>query len=195
MAWSGMDWAWLIGLLLFVIGIGLASFYSYRLIERTKQEYRVTQPKLKITNLSAMTAGNVLTLYPELENVGGGVAHDCTLHIGGWEGHFSIAKVYPRGSRAQKHVASIVLNPDAPIRVKPISNGYLRLRYLDRWNQKYDSWYQVAQVKSPDSPLYTVHINLDNPEVNEPDLSFWDMRKLLRAASTPDGRGRASTET
>jgi hypothetical protein len=134
-----------------------------------------------VTNLSAMSSGNVLTLFPELENVGGGVAYDCTLHMGGWEGSFAVKKVHPRGPHYQKHVASIVLGPDAPVRVKSLSNGYLRLRYLDRWGLKYDCWYQVTQVHSGAHPLYNIHIDLEHPDMNEPTPSFWEMRKLLRA--------------
>lgn len=175
-----MDWIWVIGLVLFFIAAGIAAFYLYAFVTRTRQEFRATQPELRITNLSAMSSGNVVTLFPELENVGGGVAYDCLLHMGGWEGNFAVKKVHPRGPRYQKHVASIVLGPDAPIRAKPISNGYLRLRYQDRWGHKYDCWYQVTQVKSQELPLYNVQIDLEHSELNEPTLSFWDMRKLLR---------------
>lgn len=181
-----MDWSLLISLVIFFIAAGIASFYLYVFVTRTRKEFHATQPDLKITNLSVMSSGNVLTLFPELENVGGGVAYDCTLHLGGWEGNFAVKKVYPRGPRYQKHVASIVLGPDAPIRAKPISNGYLRLRYQDRWGHKYDCWYQVTQVKSGELPLYNVQINLEHPESNEPTPSFWEMRRLLRATTPYD---------
>jgi len=181
-----MDWLLLIGLLALLIVGGIASFYLYFFIARTKEEFRATQPNLKITNLSAMSSGSVLTIFPEIENVGGGVAHDCILHMGGWEGNFAVKKVHPRGPRSHKHVASIVLGPDAPIRVKPLSNGYIRLRYLDRWGKKYDCWYQVAQVKSDDLSLYNVHIELEHPQLNEPILSFWEMRRLLRTMTPND---------
>jgi hypothetical protein len=181
-----MDWILLIGLVALLIVVGIASFYLYFFIARTKEEFRATQPNLKITNLSAMSSGNVLTLFPEIENVGGGVAHDCILHMGGWEGNFAVKKVHPRGPRYHKHVASIVLGPDAPIRVKPISNGYIRLRYLDRWGQKYDCWYQVTQAKSDDLSLYNVHVELEHPEFNEPTLSFWEMRRFLRTMTPND---------
>src|SRR5512141_1706637 len=114
-----MDWLWLLGLVsLLVIG-ATAAFYLHAFVTRTRQEFRAAQPDLRITNLSAMSSGNVLTIFPELENVGGGVAYDCLLHMGGWEGNFAVKKVYPRGPRYQKHVASIVLGPDAPVRAKP----------------------------------------------------------------------------
>ncbi|HSA61465.1 MAG TPA: hypothetical protein VLE03_04435 [Nitrospiraceae bacterium] len=181
-----MDWKWLIGLIFFFIAAGTAAFYLYAFVTRTRNEFSATQPDLRVTNLSAMSSGNVLTLYPELENAGGGVAYDCMLHMGGWEGHFAVKKVHPRGPRYQKHVASIVLGPDAPIRTKPISNGYLRLRYQDCWGHKYDRWYQVTQVKSNEHPLYNVHIDLDHSDLNEPHPSFWEMRKFLRAGNLHD---------
>ena len=181
-----MDWIWLIGLVLFFIAAGIAAFYLFALVTRTRQEFRATQPDLRITNLSAMSSGNVLTLFPELENMGGGVAFDCMLHMGGWEGNFAVKKVHPRGPRHQKHVASIVLSPDAPIRAKPISNGYLRIRYLDRWGQKYDRWYQVTQTKKAERPLYDVHIDLEHPDVNEPTPSFREMRTFLRNINLQD---------
>jgi len=181
-----MDWSVLIGLVSLFIAAGIASIYLYVFVTRTREKFHATQPDLKITNLSAMSAGNVLTLSPEFENVGGGIAYDCTLHMGGWEGNFAVKKVHPRGPRYQKHVASIVLGPDAPIRAKAMSNGYLRLRYQDRWGHTYDCWYQVTQVKSAGLSLYNVHINLEHPESNKPTPSFWEMQKFLRAMATND---------
>lgn len=175
-----MDWIWLLGLILFFIAAGIAAFYLFGFVTRTRKEFRATQPDLRITNLSAMSAGNVLTLFPELDNLGGDVAFDCTLHMGGWEGHFAVKKVHPRGPRHQKPAVSIVLGPDAPIRTTPISHGYLRIRYLDRWGHKYDRWYPVTQTKKAELPFYDVHIDLDHPEVNEPAPSFWEMRTCLR---------------
>jgi hypothetical protein len=181
-----MDWLLLIGLVALLIVGGTASFLLYAFVVRTRKEFRATQPDLRITNLSAMNSGDVLTLYPELENVGGGVAYDCLLHMGGWEGSFAVKKVYPRGPRYQKHVASIVLGPDAPVRAKPINNGYIRLRYLDRWGQKYDCWYQVAQVEAGGTSLYNVQVDLEDPQLNEPHPSVWGMRKFLRTTSLYD---------
>jgi len=177
-----MDWLWLFGLVVLLIVGAIAAFYSYAFVTRTRKEFHAEQPDLRITNMSAMNSGNVLTIFPELENVGGGVAFDCLLHMGGWEGSFAVKKVYPRGPRYQKHVASIVLGPDAPVRAKPINNGYIRLRYLDRWGQKYECWFQGAQVEIGETPLYNVQIDLKDPQLNEPHPSFWEMRKLLRAA-------------
>ena len=170
----------LLGLLSLLVVGATASFYLHAFVIRIRQEFRAAQPDLRITNLSAMSSGNVLTIFPELENVGGGVAYDCLLHMGGWEGNFAVKKVYPRGPRYQKHVASIVLGPDAPIRAKLINNGYIRLRYLDRWGQKYDCWYQVTQVGTEETPLYNVQIDLEQPQLNEPHPTFWEMRKFLR---------------
>jgi hypothetical protein len=175
-----MDWLWLLVLLALLIVGATASFYVHAFVVQTREEFRAAQPALRITNLSAMTAGKVLTISPEIENVGRGVAYDCLLHMGGWEGNFAIKKVYPRGPRYEKHVASIVLAPDSPIRVKPIANGYFRLRYLDCWGLKYECWYKVTQVGTVSTPLYTVQIDLTPSELNEPHLTFWEMRKLLR---------------
>ena len=181
-----MDWFWLLVLVSLLIVGATASFYLRVSVVRTRQEFRAAQPALRITNLSAMTAGNILTILPEIENVGGGVAYDCLLHMGGWEGNFAVKKVYPHGPKYQKHVASIVLGPDAPIRVKPIPNGYLRLRYLDRWGLKYDCWYRVTQVGNVATPLFTVQIDLTPSELNEPQLSFREMWKLLRTVPFHD---------
>jgi hypothetical protein len=181
-----MDWLLLIGLVLLLVVGGVASFYLYMLIARTKNEFRTAQPDLRIANLSAMNSGDILTLYPELENVGRGVAYDCVMHLGGWEGNFAVKKVYPRGPRYEKHVVAIVLGPEAPIRVNPISHGYLRLRYQDRWEQKYERWYSVTQVSSDAMPPYNPQIDLEHPELTEPCPSVWEMRKLLRSTSFYD---------
>jgi|SRR5687767_5046830 len=178
-----MDWTLLIGSVIFLAAGGVGSFYLYMFIVKTKKEFSTAQPDLRIANLSAMNSGDVLTLYPELENVGHGVAYDCVMHLGGWEGNFAIKKVYPRGPRYEKHVVAIVLGPEAPIRVKPINHGYLRLRYHDRWEQKYERWYAVTQVRSEINPPYNPRIDLEHAELTEPQPSVWEMRKLLR--STP----------
>lgn len=177
---------WWVSLVLFFIVAGIAAFYLFAWVNRTRQEFGAVQPDLRITNLSAISSGNVLTLFPELENMGGGVAFDCTLHMGGWEGHFAVKKVHPRGPLRQKHVASIVLGPDAPIRAKSVPNGYLRIRYLDRWGLKYDRWYQVTQTTKAGLPLYDVQIDLEHPDVNEPTPSFWEMRTFLRNNNRQD---------
>jgi hypothetical protein len=181
-----MDWLLWLGLIAFLVIGATAAFYVYMFVTRIRKEFRTAQPDLRITNLSAMSSGNVLTIYPELENLGGGVAHDCLLHMGGWEGNFAVKKIYPRGPRHQKHVASIVLGPDAPVRAKPINNGYIRLRYLDRWEQKYDCWYQVTQVEAGDPSLFNVQIDLEHPQMNEPHPSVWEMRKFLRTIPLHD---------
>jgi hypothetical protein len=181
-----MDWSLWIGLGLFCLVAGVASFYLSTLMVRIRKEFRATQPDVRITNLSAMNSGNVLTLFPEFENVGGGVAHDCLLHMGGWDGNYAVKKMLPRGAHSTKYRASIVLGPDTPVRAKPISNGYLRIRYLDRWGHKYDCWYQVTQSKSNALPLYDLHIDLDHPEANKPTLSLWEMRKLLQTVQKED---------
>lgn len=175
-----MDWSLLFSILAFLVIGGAGGFYSYWFVARTKQDFRAHQPSLRVTNLSAMNAGRVLTLTPELENVGSGVAYDCVLQLGGWEGKFSVMSVHPHGPRSRKHAVSIVLGPDAPIRAKPLSNGYLRLAYRDCWGLTYECWYPVAQVQSVASPLYNVHIDLAHPELTEPKLSLWEMWKLLR---------------
>lgn len=175
-----MDWSVLIGLLALLIVGGTASFYAHAFVSRTRKEFRDHQPNLQITNLSAMSSGDVLTLRPELENVGGGVAYDCVMQLSGWEGNFAVKNVYPHGPRYQKHVISIVLGPDAPIRVKPMTNGYLRLCYRDCWGLTYECWYPIAQLKSGSMSLYNVHIDIEHPDVTEPHPSFWDMWKRLR---------------
>lgn len=182
-----MDWLLLLGLVVLLVVGATAAFYVYGFVIRTREEFRAAQPDLRITNMSAMSSGNVLTIYLELENVGGGVAYDCLLHMGGWEGHFAVKKVYPRGPRYQKHVASIVLGPDAPVRAKVINNGYIRLRYLDRWGLKYDCWYQVTQVKNEgEAALYNIQVDLEHPQLNDPHPSLWEMRKFLRTVPLYD---------
>ena len=181
-----MDWLLLIGLVALLIVGGTASFFLYAFVVRTRKEFRATQPDMRVTNLSAMNSGDVLTLYPELENVGLGVAYDCVMHLGGWEGSFAVKKVYPRGPRYEKHVASIVLGPDAPIRGKPMTIGYLRLSYRDRWGLKHECWYPVAQVSSGGIPPYNPQIDLEHPDLTEPHPSFWEMRQFLRSTSPYD---------
>lgn len=181
-----MDWFWLIGFLVLFIAGGAAYYFWQVVAAQTRDDFRAQQPMLRVTNLSAMHAGNMLTLTPQIENVGRGVAYDCVLHLGGWEGSFAVKKVYPQGPRYQKHAASLVLGPDAPLRAKPQSNGYLRLSYRDHWGLKYDCWYLVTQSPSSQPPLYNIQIDLEHPDVNEPTPSFWEMRTLLRKSMLQD---------
>ncbi|ULA62712.1 MAG: hypothetical protein LZF86_50092 [Nitrospira sp.] len=181
-----MDWFWLVGfLLLFLAGGG--AYYLWQVVAaQTQDDFRAQQPMLRVTNLSAMHAGAMLTLMPQLENVGRGVAYDCVLHLGGWEGSFAVKKMYPPGPRSQKHTASLVLGPETPLRVKQQSNGYLRVSYRDQWGLKYDCWYPVTQSPGSQPPLYNIHIDLEHPDVNEPAPSFWEMRRLLRKRGVQD---------
>jgi hypothetical protein len=179
-----MEWLDLAGWFILLVAAGTAAFYMHSFTVQTRKCFRDRQPDLRVTNLSAMTSGEVLTLSPELENVGGGVAYDCLLQMGGWEGSFAVKHINPRGARAQKHAISIVLGPDAPIRVKPLSNGYLRLSYRDEWGLTYECWYPVSQQGSGSSSRYTVHVDLEHPDVTEPRPSLGEMWKLLRTRST-----------
>lgn len=181
-----MDWFWLIVFLVLFIAGGAAYYFWQVVAAQTRDDFHAQQPMLRITNLSAMHAGNMLTLTPQIENLGHGVAYDCVLHLGGWEGSFAVKKVYPHGPRYQKHAASIILGPDAPLRSKHQSNGYLRLSYRDHWGLKYDCWYLVTQSPSSQPPLYNIQIDLEHPDVNEPAPSFWEMRTLLRKSMLQD---------
>ena len=181
-----MDWSLWLGLVVFLIATGIGAFYLYTFVASTRKDFHAHQPALRVTNLSAMNAGDVFTLTPELENVGRGVAYDCVLQLGGWEGNFAVRTVHPRGPRYRKHTVSIVLGPDAPIRAKPTSKGYLRLAYRDCWGLTYECWYCVTQVQSVATPLYNIHIDLTHPELTVPNPSFRDMRKLLRSRPLHD---------
>jgi hypothetical protein len=181
-----MDWWLLIGLLAFIVCTGTGIFYWRGFVTRLRNDFRAEQPALRITNLSALNAGDVITLKPELENVGQGVAYECVLQLGGWEGNFSVKAMYPPGPRHKKHSIPLVLEPNAPIRMKPISRCYLRLACRDRWEQRYEYWYPVAQVENVRTRLYDVQINLSQPELTEPNLSLWKMWTLLRKVSTDE---------
>lgn len=95
-----MDWLWFLGLMVVLFAGGAAYYFWQVLAAQTRDDFRAQQPVLRVTNLSAMHAGNMLTLIPQIENVGRGVAYDCVLHLGGWEGSFSVKKVYPPPVRA-----------------------------------------------------------------------------------------------
>ena len=108
-----MDWLLLLGLVVFLVVGATAAFYVYGFVTRTQEEFRAAQPDLRITNMSAMSSGNVLTIYPELENVGGGVAYDCLLHMGGWEGHsIEDAPSRPERYREPRHLRFSLGSPD-----------------------------------------------------------------------------------
>ena len=68
-----MDWLLLLVLISLLIVGAIAAFYLHAFVTRTREEFRAAQPDLRVTNMSAMSSGNVLTIYPELQNVGGGV--------------------------------------------------------------------------------------------------------------------------
>ena len=181
-----MDWPLLIGLFGFVALGGTVAYSLYSVIAQTKEEFFSGRPAVRVTNLSAMNAGPVLTLTPELENVGRGAAYDCVLQLGGWEGNFSIKTIHPRGQQYRKHAVSIVLGPEAPIRSTSLSRSSLWLSYRDRWGLKYECWYPVVQIKRAVSPLYDFQIDLSHPQLTEPTPSFLAMRRLLRSTPPDD---------
>lgn len=175
-----MDWLLLIVLFVALIIAGAGVFALYRFVGKIKREFQRHQPVLRITNMSAMNAGEVVTLTPEVENVGQGTAHDCLVQLAGWEGSFAVKSIYPKGPRHQRHAVPIVLGPTASIRAKLLSRCYLRLAYRDRWEQRYECWYPVAQIKNVKTSLYDIQVDLSNPELTEPHPSFRTMWKLLR---------------
>ncbi len=181
-----MDWLLLIAFLVVLIISGAGVFALYRFVGKIKREFQQHQPALRITNMSAMNAGEVITLTPELENVGRGVAHDCIVQLAGWEGSFAVKSIHPKGPRYQRHSVPIVLGQDAPIRTKEMSRCYLRLAYRDRWEQRYECWYPVAQIKDVNTPPYSIQIDLSHPELTEPRPSFREMWKLLRRTPAND---------
>ncbi len=175
-----VDWSLLIIFVVVLVVSGVGVSVLYRFVGRIKQEFQQHLPALRITNLSAMNAGAVVTLTPEVENVGRGAAHDCIVQLAGWEGHFAVQRIHPQGPRYQRHSVPIVLGQDEPIRMKLLSRCHLRLAYRDRWEQRYECWYPVAQVKNVNSSLYDIQIDLAHPELTEPHPSFREMWRLLR---------------
>jgi hypothetical protein len=174
-----MDWSWLIALLIVLLLSGMGAFALYRFTGKIRREFQRHQPALRITNMSAMNAGEVITLTPQVENVGHGVAHDCIVQLAGWEGHFAVKSMYPKGPRYQRHAIPIVLDSDAPIRTKSLSRCYLRLAYRDCWEQRYECWYPVVQIQNVNTSLYDIQIDLSHPELTEPHPSLRRMWKLL----------------
>lgn len=175
-----MDWLLLIALLVVLVISGAGVFALYRFVDRIEREFQRHLPALRITNMSAMNAGEVITLTPEVENVGHGAAHDCIVQLAGWEGRFAVQHIHPKGPRYQRHSVPIVLGQDAPIRMKLLSRCCLRLAYRDRWEQRYECWYPVAQVKNVNTSLYDIQIDLSHPELTEPHPSIREMWTLLR---------------
>jgi hypothetical protein len=182
-----MDWSLLIGSISLVVASVTAYFYLHSLVTQTRKEFRDSPPSLRITNLSAMTSADVLTLYPEIENIGKGVAYDCVMTMDGWKGQFAAKKVYPPGPRFQRFQASIILGPDAPIRASALEKSDLRLHYRDRWGQKHECWYPVIQLRDETAaPPHNIQVDLEHPGMTEPTPSFWEMRKFLRNISLYD---------
>lgn len=179
-----MDWLLLIVLFVLLIIAGAGVFALYRFVGKIKHEFQRYQPDLRITNMSVMNAGEVVTLTPEVENVGPGVAHDCIVQLAGWEGSFAVKSMYPKGPRFQRHAVPMVLDHQAPIRMKELSRCSLRLAYRDCWEQRYECWYPVTQVKNVRTSLYDIQIDLSNPELTEPHPSFREMWTLLRRTPT-----------
>ncbi|MDH5640899.1 MAG: hypothetical protein OEY28_06360 [Nitrospira sp.] len=181
-----LDWPMLIGLLTLVVVGGMGAYTVRAFVARTRNEFDSHRPALRVTNLSALNAGQVLTLTPEIENVGRGAAHDCVLQLGGWEGNYAVKTIHPRGARQRKHVVPIQLGPDAPIRTTLLSRSYLRLSYRDCWGLIYECWYPVSQTPHARPPLYDLHIDITHPELTEPAPSFRTMRRLLRQTPSVD---------
>jgi hypothetical protein len=179
-----------IGLIVGIVGVIVAGvpgyFYLASVIEQARKDFRVNQPNLRIINLSGVRTGDVITLLPDVENIGQGIGYECTVTLDGWKGLLSLGKIFPRGPRFQVHRLSIVLGTDAPIRSVLVSNPCIRLRYHDRWGQLYEVWYHVRQVRELDKSAYGVEVDLEHPGMLEPNPSFLEIRKFLRNISLYD---------
>ena len=176
-----MDWLLLIALVVLLIIAGAGVFALCRFAVKIKCEFQEHLPALRITNISVMNAGEVVTLTPVVENVGHGVAHDCIVQLAGWEGSFAVKSIHPIGPRYQRHSVPMVLGPQAPIRIKVMSRCSLRIAYRDRWEQRYECWYPVTQIKNVKTSLYDIQIQLSDPELTEPHPSIREMWALLRS--------------
>ena len=165
-------------LVIFITG-GIGLFFLRRFLNNTRNEFLEYQPALRVTNLSIMNTGDVVTVTPEVENLGPGVAYDCLLQLAGWDGSFSVKALHPHGPRYRRHSIPIVLGPSAPIRMKSMSRCFLRLSYRDCWEHRYECWYPVVQVQNANNRLYNIQIDLSQPEFTEPHPSVREMWKLL----------------
>ena len=58
-----MDWSLLIGFPVGLAMVGAGAYGCYRLVRQTKNQFYAHQPALRITNLSALNAGDVLTQF------------------------------------------------------------------------------------------------------------------------------------
>jgi hypothetical protein len=181
-----MDWLLLIGLLICIFLIGAGVFYWRGFAGRIRDEFHAQQPALRVTNVSTLNAGEVVTLTLDLENVGHEVAYDCVLQLSGWDGNFTAKTIHPPGSRYQRHSIPIVLPPHGPIRTKLLSRCSVRVAWCDRWELRYECWYPISQVRNIATGLYNVHVNLSEPELTLPHPSLWDMWKFLRRDSSND---------
>ena len=170
----------IISVLALIIAVVTGYFYLRSVVDQTRREFRDNQPNLRVTDLSSMRSGDLLTLFLNVRNIGKAPAYDCTVSLDGWEGQPSIATIHPPGARFQEHKLSIPLGLDSPVRTTVIDPARLRLRFRDRWGQQYQVWYSVTQVKEEHSPIFTIQIDLQHPGMLEPSPSFFEMRKLLR---------------
>ena len=178
-----IDWSVLFSSLALLAVIGTAIYLWRGFAHRLKDNFYAEQPDLRLTNLSTLQAGDVVTLTPELENVGEGVAYNCILQLSGWEGQFTANAMYPPGPRHYIHTIPIVLGPDAPIRLKPLSRCSLRIAYQDQWELRYERWYPVTQTQNVATHLYDIHLDLTRPELTQPRPSMWKMWRFLRTQS------------
>lgn len=181
-----IDWSLLFSILVLIAVTGTAIYLWRGFVHRLKEDFDAEQPDLRLTNLSALHAGDVVTLTPELENVGEGVAYDCILQLSGWEGNFTVKAIYPPGPRHHIHTIPIVLSPDAPIRLKPLSRCCLRIAYQDQWELRYERWYPVIQTQNLATHLYDLHLDLTQVELTQPRPSMWKMWRFLRTQSAQD---------
>ncbi|MDH5319258.1 MAG: hypothetical protein OEW14_12965, partial [Nitrospira sp.] len=64
-----MDLSLIISLLVVLTIGGITWFFIRRFITNTTNEFREYQPALRITNLSIMNTGDMITVTPEVENL------------------------------------------------------------------------------------------------------------------------------
>ena len=181
-----MDWLLLVGLIMCMLFIGTGGFFWREFAHGIRHDFHAQLPALRVTNMSALHASEVVTLTLDLENVGRGVAYDCILQLSGWDGNFTAKTIHPPGTRYQRHSIPIVLPPHAPIRTKLLSRCMVRVAWCDRWELRYECWYPITQVQNIATGLYNVHINLSEPELRKPSPSLWDMWTFLRKSPAND---------
>lgn len=166
-----------IGLIVAILGGGY--FTIIPVVDRTRRDFYTLQPDVRIGGVSIHSSEHNYAAHLKLHNLGKNPAYDGTVTLDGWPGKERVPVIHPLRPGYNEYEVSLELGQDSPICTTKMDTARLQIRYRDRWDYCYELSYPVVQTPRSDG-RFNIQIQMNQPTLARPTVSFCKMRKHLR---------------